>query len=48
VAYTPLHHNLHATAGTAVLTMEVIGAAEGVGVKGENLHSYGKMILGQS
>jgi hypothetical protein len=48
MAYTPLHHNLHGMARMAVLTVQAFGAAEGVGVEGENLHSYEKMILGRS
>jgi hypothetical protein len=48
MAYTPLHHNLNGMARMAVLTVQAFGAAEGVGVEGENLHSYEKMILGRS
>jgi hypothetical protein len=48
MAYTPLHHNLHRTAGTVVLTVEAVGMGEGVSVDGQNLLSYGKTVLGRS
>jgi hypothetical protein len=48
MAYTPLHHNLHRTVGTVVLTVEAVGMGEGVSVDGQNLLGYGKTVLGRS